>query len=414
VRPLLLFLTACAVVYVSVVQTAFVAVLRFSLRIIAEGTSQRALSHYLEDPIRLFVPTRVALGMLNVIAAVLLARMIGVGERRSALWVFALVFAMFLLVTGHIVPQLIVRRRAQAVLEMLLPSFRLAVAPLAPLTALIVRLLEGRDRSGRTDADEEEPEAPADELDASQDSTPEQGEATEERRLFLSLVEFQDLLVREVMTPRPDIVAIRSNATIGELCKTFREQQYSRYPVYEGSLDNILGFVNVKDVLLLDDGEIDRRPITPLVRPAHVVPETKRVPELLKEMQRAHVHSALVVDEYGGTAGLVTIEDLMEEIVGEIRDEYDVEAEPVVEEDQRTFVFSGKVDIDELADRLGVDVEREGFETVGGYLLSRLGRVPAVGETFEIDGLQVQVLEAERRRILKVRVRRSLVDVQDE
>ena len=115
---------------------------------------------------------------------------------------------------------------------------------------------------------------------------------------------------------------------------------------------------------------------------------------------------AIVVDEYGGTAGLVTIEDLLEEIVGEIRDEYDVETEPVVDEGNGSFVFSAKVNIDEVRERLGVEIEPEGFETVGGYVLTRVGRVPAVGETFELDGLQVEVLEAERRRIHKVRIRR--------
>jgi CBS domain containing-hemolysin-like protein len=139
-----------------------------------------------------------------------------------------------------------------------------------------------------------------------------------------------------------------------------------------------------------------------------VVPETKRVPELLKQFQRQQTQCAIVVDEYGGTAGLVTIEDLLEEIVGEIRDEYDVESEPIVDEGHGRWVFSGKVNIDEVRQRLNVEIEREGFETVGGYLLSHLGRVPAVGERFEMDGLTVEVLDAERRRINKVRMSRKI------
>jgi magnesium and cobalt transporter len=135
-----------------------------------------------------------------------------------------------------------------------------------------------------------------------------------------------------------------------------------------------------------------------------VVPESKRIPELLKQFQRQQTQIAIVVDEYGGTAGLVTIEDMLEEIVGEIRDEYDVESEPIVDEGGGRFVVNGKVDIDEVAQRLGVRIEREGFETVGGYLLTHLGRVPAVGERVEIDGLLVEVLEVERRRIHKVRI----------
>jgi CBS domain containing-hemolysin-like protein len=128
------------------------------------------------------------------------------------------------------------------------------------------------------------------------------------------------------------------------------------------------------------------------------------VSELLKQFQRHQAQMAIVVDEYGGTAGLVTIEDLLEEIVGEIRDEYDVESEPIVDEGNGRFVFSGKVNIDELAQRVGVEIEREGFETVGGYLMHHIGRVPAAGETFSIDGLTVDVLDAERRRINRVRI----------
>jgi CBS domain containing-hemolysin-like protein len=227
------------------------------------------------------------------------------------------------------------------------------------------------------------------------------------RELFRSLVGFQDRLVREVMTPRPDIVAIRATATLGQLRALLKDSEYSRLLVYGDSLDNVVGFVHMKDAFLKGDGHPDDEPITALIRPAHVVPETKRVPDLLREFQQRQTQTALVVDEYGGTAGLVTVEDLLEELVGEIRDEYDVEAEPIVEEGDQTFVFSAKVDIDALTERLGVDIEREGFETIGGYLMSRLGRVPAVGEQLTFDGLAIEVLEAERRRVLKVRVRRA-------
>jgi len=211
--------------------------------------------------------------------------------------------------------------------------------------------------------------------------------------------------VREVMTPRPDIVAIRADATLQDLRELFREQQYSRMPVYRENLDNIVGIVYVKDLVALPPTA--EPPLTTLMRSAYFVPESKRVSELLKDMQRRQVQMAIVVDEYGGTAGLVTVEDLLEEIVGEIRDEYDVESETVVDEGDGVFVFSGKVNVDEVKERLGIEVEREGFETVGGYLLSHLGRMPYVGERFEVDGLDVEVLEVERRRIAKVRLRRG-------
>jgi CBS domain containing-hemolysin-like protein len=232
----------------------------------------------------------------------------------------------------------------------------------------------------------------------------------DERQLLQSIVDFGDTLVHEVMTPRPDIVAIRAEATLAELRAFFREQEYSRIPVYVGSLDNIAGFVFIKDLMRLPEGEPPDRPVSTLVRPAYVVPETKRVSDLLREFQRQQWQIAIVVDEYGGTAGLVTLEDLLEEIVGEIRDEYDVETEPFVDEGQGRFVVSGKAGIEALGERLGVRIEAEGFETVGGYVMARLGRVPAAGEVHAIDDLLVEVLDAERRRVHRVRVSKRTRD----
>jgi CBS domain containing-hemolysin-like protein len=300
-------------------------------------------------------------------------------------------------------------RNPERVLELLLPSFTPVARALRPISKWIARAvaLIKREQPGSVPAPKVAAEEAKELPKAYGDDTQQDGRIEgEERRLLQSIVDFGDTLVREVMTPRPDIVAIREEATIGKLRELFREQEYSRFPVYKGSLDNIAGFVFIKDLVLLDAGD-DDKPIRPLVRPAVVVPETKRVPELLQQFQRQQAQCAIVVDEYGGTAGLVTIEDLLEEIVGEIRDEYDVESEQIVDEGNGRFIFSGMVDIDKVAQRLNVQIEREGFETVGGYLMSHLGRVPAVGERFDVDGLSVEVLDAERRRVTKVRIARQ-------
>jgi magnesium and cobalt transporter len=208
------------------------------------------------------------------------------------------------------------------------------------------------------------------------------------------------------MTPRPDIVAIRADATIDDLRRLVQEQEYSRLPVYTDNLDNIVGLIVVKDLIQMANVPAGDRKVSEIMRPAAFVPETKRVVDLLREFQQRRFQLAIVVDEYGGTAGLVTVEDVVEELVGEIRDEYDSEAEPIVAEAEETFVFSAKVAISDMVDRLRVDIEDGGFETVGGYVLTRVGRVPAVGERFTVDGLDIEILEAERRRIHKVRIRR--------
>jgi len=412
--PLLLFLLAIAAVYVGTIETAFSALMRLSLRLMAErGGRDDRLGFYLEDPIQLFVPARLLLGIIFSLATTFIATLTGAAGFQS-IGMLVLFVAIFILVCEHVLPMLIVRRNPERVLEILLPPFDVAARFLHPLTGALVRLIVADARRDRAEATAVNG-APAgtragDPPRADLENGVEQGLIEgDERRLLQSIVDFGDTLVREVMTPRPDMVAISADATLDELRAFFREQEYSRIPVYKENLDNIGGIVFVKDLIRLTDDESGNMRLQPdlgrLIRPATFVPETKRVPEMLKEFQRKQVQIAIVVDEYGGTAGLVTIEDLLEEIVGEIRDEYDVESDPIVDEGHGSFVFSAKVNIAEMRERLGVEIEPEGFETVGGFVLTRVGRVPAVGETFELDGLHVEVLEAERRRIHKVRVR---------
>lgn len=406
--PLVVFLLACLAVYLGTILAAFSALMRFSLRMLAESSAgpRDLLTSFLEDPPALFFPARVLLGVVTVVVAVLLAHIEGVGRTEHALWIFLASMLVFVFVCFLLLPQLIVRRNPQQVLAMLLPSFAFIAGAFAPFTQLMAGINGSPDRRTDDDPEAEEVEATAQtEVEAAAEE-----DEDEARELFRSLVGFQERLVREVMTPRPDIVAIRADATLGDLRARLRESEYSRLLVFRDSLDDVVGFVHMKDVFLKGVGHGDDEPFTSLVRAAHVVPATKRAPELLKELQRTRTQTALVVDEYGGTAGLVTVEDLVEELVGEIRDEYDLEAEPIVEEPDDTWVFSAKVDIDELTERLGVAIERQGFETIGGYLMSRLGRVPAVGEHVVEDGLDIEVLEAERRRVLKVRVRRLVAE----
>ena len=402
--PLSVFLLACAAVYLGVIEAAFSALMRLSLRLVAERSNRPGtLGTYLDDPLLLFIPIRLLIGLVTGAATGLMARGIGV-EGAHALPTLLLALAAFVLTFEMLVPLVIAGRDPERILEVLLPTFAPLARALGPMTRLIARSVPSTKRGGPPPTPDEAAEEANDAAKAYIEGAEQEGLIEgEERRLLQSIVDFGDTLVREVMTPRPDIVAIRDTATVGDVRALFGEQEYSRFPVYKESLDNIAGFVFVKDLVMLSTAD-DARAVTTLLRPAVVVPETKRVPELLKQFQRQQTQCAIVLDEYGGTAGLVTIEDLLEEIVGEIRDEYDVESEPIVDEGGGRWVFSGKVNIDEVRQRLSVDIDREGFETVGGYLLSHLGRVPAVGEKLEMDGLTVEVLDAERRRINKVRI----------
>ena len=413
--PLLLFLLGCAVTYLGTVSAAFNALMRLSLRIHAERTDRDdALAWYLEDPRRLFIPARLLVGMLTVLATALLARATGVDPAGFPVLVLSIILVV--LACEHLIPLVIVRHDPERVLDVLLPSFDVLARLLKPLTVGLLRLgtsTRRRNMSGvRHDAHAPQGPPPAEVTAKTANVVAPPADATEAvqegqaRELLRNLADFRETMVREVMTPRPDIVAIESNATIEQLYTLFREQQYSRIPVFKETLDNVQGFVFIKDLLQRGPATAVTGPITPLIRPAHFVPETKRVPDLLKEFQRKRLQSAIVVDEYGGTAGLVTVEDLLEEIVGEIRDEYDVEVERIVDEGNGKFLFAGSVHVEEMASLMKVSVEGQGFETVGGFLLSRLGRVPAVGEHLEVDGLDVEIVETEQRRITRVRMSR--------
>jgi CBS domain containing-hemolysin-like protein len=385
----------------AVVEMAFGLLMRLPQRIEAERDSaNEGLKAYLDDPLRFFIPARIVWGLLLIAAMVLLAQTFGSGLT-SALLLLAW-GALLYLVVGHLLPPFLVRRSPERTLELLLPLFSATANVLAPLTTLILAWLgpaQVREADEPRGADRTEPAAsvPIEDLPPREDGS----------RLLRSVVDFGETLVREVMTPRPDIVAIPADATIDDLRQLVREQEYSRLPVFTENLDNIVGLVVVKDLIQLPESSAPVTMVSQIMRPASFVPETKRVLDLLREFQQKRFQLAIVVDEYGGTAGLVTVEDVVEELVGEIRDEYDSEADPIVQERDDTFVFSGKVGIDELAERLGTDVRDGEFETVGGYVLARVGRVPAPGERFVFDGLEVEVLEAERRRIHKVRVRRT-------
>jgi CBS domain containing-hemolysin-like protein len=235
----------------------------------------------------------------------------------------------------------------------------------------------------------------------------------EEEKLLLSIVDFGDTRVREVMTPRTDIVWIDVASSLTVLADLFVESKYSRIPVVRGSIDTIVGIVHVKDTLqsIRAGGS---RPIADLVREAYFVPETKKVSELLREFQRRHLWMAIVVDEYGGVSGLVTVEDLLEEIVGEISDEHEDEREEISPAGEQAYSVSGKVNIAKVQELFGRGPEEEEFTTLGGFLAARLGHIPRPGEVHREADLLFTVEEADRRRVHRVRIEPVAVPVHRE
>jgi putative hemolysin len=252
---------------------------------------------------------------------------------------------------------------------------------------------------------EKEPEHPSEAVDALIEAGQEEGILEEsDRDLIQSVVEFGDKTVREVMTPRPEIVAVPVTMTIAEFTEMLNKCPYSRIPVFEGDIDHIKGIMYTKDLLQVPDTEAGKTTVGDLMKTdVYFVPETKLGSELLREMQQDNIRQAIVADEYGGVAGLVTIEDLVEEIVGEIRDEH--EKSDIVKESDTSYIFNGNTDLDLLEKLLGgLRPGEKEATTIGGLVSELAGRIPASGEVFEDNGLRFEVLDSTERRVERVRV----------
>jgi len=226
----------------------------------------------------------------------------------------------------------------------------------------------------------------------------------EEQEMIHSVIELGTTMVKEIMVPRTRMVAVSSQATQSELVERFRKSGYSRMPVFKEHIDSIVGIVNVFDIIKEGlNAHVDRS-IEPFVRPAYYVPDTKRVGELLQELRARKIHMAIVVDEYGGTDGIVTLEDAVEEIFGEIQDEYDAEPPSIEKIEDNVFVADAELDIEEAEKVLGLELPHKDAETMAGFILNRAGKIPAPGETVHYGNTSFTVVEADEHSVSKVRI----------
>ncbi|MGB9299438.1 MAG: hemolysin family protein [Anaerolineae bacterium] len=293
--------------------------------------------------------------------------------------------------------------RTVLLLSVPIRGLSLALYPFARTFRAITRALVGDSKGPETPKDAAELE---EELRLFIDAGEEEGYIEEdEREMIASICDFKATLAREIMVPRIDMVALEVGSSMEEALDIIVETGYSRIPVYDGSIENIVGTLNAKDLLphLKDDADPPPK-LRQLLRPAYFVPETNKVGEILEELQRQRIQMAIVVDEYGGIAGLVTVEDALEEIVGEIEDEYDT-VEPFFEMvSEKEAVFNARVDVDDVNGLMKTALPTEENDTLGGLIYSALGGVPRVGDEVELDGVRITVLSLLGRRINKVRV----------
>jgi len=394
----------------------FLAAFLLSLLHVALGSfSKISMSRFLEDRDKAsradilghFEETLAAVEFLRTILLLALAVYAFVAFPRARLWPlwFFLALAAVHVVALELLPRLVGSFGRNGIIRLFLPAFALFRFLAAPLLAVSRRLLM---REESREGTEEEREATDEEIETFIDEATEEGIIDKgEDELLRNVVEFGDTLVREIMTPRTDMVCIRRAATIDNLKDLIIREKYSRIPVYRDRLDNIEGIVMVKDILEYSDDKHKAQPIEALIRPVPFVPESMPVADLLKEFQKVKQKMALVVDEHGGVSGLVTMEDVVEEIVGEIQDEYDTEESEIAENGPLDFTVTGATEVEELEELFDVELANDDFITVGGLMTHALGRLPHKGDTLAIAGLALEVLEADQKKVKKLRIRKA-------
>lgn len=404
VVALLLLLSA----FFSGSETALFAANKLRIRHLQEEGNRRAgvVRRLLEEPGRVLTALLVGNNIVNVAASVLATAILvqAFGTHRGPLYSL-LVMTVLLLIVGEITPKTFAAKYADRVALLvgrLVHAFTVVLSPviwlLSRISNLIVRPLGGRVNLASPLVTEEE-------IRLLVKMGEEAGVVEEdERQMIHSIFEFGDTVVREVMAPRIDVVCVEDTTTLDGVLRVILEKGYSRLPVYHETIDQIVGVVYVKDLLSHLKAGHYALPVREVMRPAYFIPESKRLDELFKEMRRKRQPMAIVVDEYGGTAGLVTIEDLLEEIVGPILDEYDVEEKLFESVNDAVALVDGRMSIEEVNELMHLELPVGEVDTIGGYVYSLLGHMPAAGERVTAGDVEIVVEKVEGHRIARVRI----------
>jgi putative hemolysin len=394
--------------FLSTIESALNQSNRLTLRMMLEREeSPRLLPRVLEDESQLIVPLHLGTQTSMITIAILTTHLSLIQwPTWGVAYSFGIVFIISM-VCRQLLPRLVTQYEPEKKLVRLLQNFDPVLGVLCSLAlplSGVLRLFRKLHEDVETGSKPENNEATGEEIQAYLEIGEDQGILQEEdTALIQSVVEFGDTLVRDVMTPRTKIVGCEEKSTIGELRDVMIEHRHSRIPIFRENVDNIVGIAYIRQLVAEYAKGRESDPITGLINPAFYVPETKPVSKLLRELQERGDHTAIVIDEFGGVAGLVTIEDLVEEIVGEIRDEDQAKMSEVVEDGPRAYILRGSTELSRLEDLIGRKFE-DPSATVAGLVVTFLGRVPAPGEEFRLHGLQVRILDSDRKRVRKLRI----------
>lgn len=402
----LVLMVAISALY-SMSETAMMALSRGKVRhLVEEGAKHAAwLERLIRGPNRLLGTVLVGNNLANIVAtSVATAFFISLFGAKGV-WISTAVMTLFILLVAEITPKTYAAHNPERVALRLAPFLEFSARLFYPVVhlltwtgAMLIRVFGGKAEGGRLITEEE--------IRNMVEMGEEEGliEANE-REMIQGVFDFGDTVVREVMVPRVDVNAIREDSTLFDARDMVIQLGHSRLPVFRGTIDDVVGVIYARDVLAHLKEKPGDTPVRDLLRPIHYVPETKKIDGLLSDFRRQRTHISIVLDEYGGTAGLVTIEDLIEEIFGEIHDEYDEDEMPMRHLTDDSIEVIGLFPLDEVNDILDVDLEHEDFDTVGGMILHLLGRVPIQGEAVTYDGVEFTVVEITGRRISRVIIR---------
>ncbi len=399
---ILLFLSA----FFSSSETALLSCRRIRIRHLKEEGNKRAALIYrmMEEPEKLVASIVIGNNIVNVAASAIATSMaIEIFGNRGVGIAIGLM-TLLILVVGEITPKGFAVKNAERLSLAFARPLYYVTKVLSPIATALTALTKGFIRlfGGELNTN---PFVTGEEFKTFLAIAEEEGSLDgEERERIYKIFEFSDTVAREVMTPRTDMVCLEMNSTLEEARKIIVKTGFSRIPIYQENVDHIMGILYAKDLLQYAD---DNHRLQDILREPYFIPETKKVDELLEKMQKSKVHLAIVVDEYGGTSGIVTIEDLLEEIVGEIFDEYDVTKIPIRIIDQQTAVINGGVPIDEVNQALNMNIPENGFETVGGFMLDQFGHIPKEGEKISFEGVDFIVFKTDGVRIMKVKVEKT-------
>ncbi len=400
------------------------------IRLMAEDGDKKAiiLKNLLNEPSKFLATIQIGITLAGFLASAfasetfaerlvrfLVAAGVPVPEvwlKTASMLIITMILSYFTLVLGELVPKRLAMKKAEPIARFVAKPLNILSGITAPFVKLLTASTNFFVRLFGVDPNAEEEQVTEEEIRLMVDVGEEKGTIHEsEKEMINNIFEFNNKTVSDIMTHRTDIAALSVDATLNEVIEFINSEKYSRIPVFEDNIDNIIGVMHSKYVFkYLTDGDTSNFSLKQLIRQPYFVPESKRTDELFKELQLNKTHMAIIIDEYGGTAGIVTLEDLIEEIVGNIFDEDDDEEKELEKIDDNTFIIKGSISLDEAQDILGSTLPVDDYETLSGFIIGQIGRIPEKGDesTIEFNELVFKVEEVDEKKVARVKVCRAL------